>query len=261
MKHVNRLGWPLVIALLLMLASCTTPRTLGYLLDMEYNHDYPAKPAPELRIQIEDRLSIQVLSENAQLSAPFNSLLTLTDIANQTAQQPVLTYVVDREGNIDFPVLGKLHVEGRTLKEIESLIAGEIIARGYIKEPVVNVELDNFQITVIGGTGGGIMEIKDHSFNLLQAIARINNGNNTEQINIKEVTVIRTENGVRTAYAVNMQKKDLFESPVFYLQQNDVIYYKPKIYRISQPASAFIGFIGTITGFASFIMSYLALTR
>ena len=58
-----------------------------------------------------------------------------------------------------------------------------------------------------------------------------------------------------------MQKKDLFESPVFYLQQNDVIYYKPKVYRMSQPASAFIGFFSTITGFASLILSYLAFTK
>ena len=92
----------MAIGLLLMLASCTTPRTLGYLLDMEYNKDYPADPAPELTIQKEDRLKIQVLSENAQLSAPFNTMLTLTDLANQTTQQPVLTYLVDREGNIDF---------------------------------------------------------------------------------------------------------------------------------------------------------------
>ena len=260
MEHVNRFGWALGLALLLMLASCTTPRTLGYLLDMEYNHDYPARPAPELRMQKEDRLSIQVLSENAQLSAPFNTMLTLTDLANQTTQQPVLTYVVDREGNIDFPVLGKLHVEGMTLKEIEKMIADEIISRGYIKNPVINVELDNFQVTVIGGTGGGRLDIKGRSFNLLQAIALINSNSN-EQINIKEVTVIRTDNGVRTAYAVNLQKNALFDSPVFYLQQNDVIYYKPKIYRMSQTASSFIGFFSTITGFASIILAYFALTK
>lgn len=260
MKAIKSIIRPLAVLLLLSAVGCTTPRTLGYLLDMEYNKDYPALPAPELKMQKEDRLSIQVLSENPQLSAPFNTLLTLTDLANQQAQQPLMTYVVDHEGNIEFPVLGKLYVEGMTLKEVEKLIAGEIVARGYIKEPVVNAELDNFQVTVIGGTGGGVMQIQGHSFNLLQAIARIHATNN-EQINIKEVTVIRTENGVRTAYSVNMQKKALFESPVFYLQQNDVIYYKPKIYRLSQTASTFIGFFGTLTGFASLILSYLAFTR
>ncbi|MBR7026068.1 MAG: polysaccharide biosynthesis/export family protein [Bacteroidales bacterium] len=262
MKNRNRFGWLPVILLLVMAVGCSTPRTLGYLLDMEYNHEYPAAPAPELKMQIEDRLSIQVLSETPELSAPFNSLLTITDLANQTVRQPMLTYVIDKEGNIDFPILGTLHVEGKTLKEIEQMIADEIISRGYIKNPVVNAELDNFQVTFIGGgaAGGGVMQVQGHSFNLLQAIARIR-GTNNEEINIREVTVIRTENGVRTAYSVNMQKKALFDSPVFYLQQNDVIYYKPNVYRLSQTAGSFIGFVGTLASIASLVLSYLALTR
>lgn len=260
MKHVNRFFRPLLLLLVLSAVSCTTPRTLGYLLDMEYNKDYPARTAPELKMQKEDRLSIQVLSENAQLSAPFNSMLTLTDLANQTTKQPVLTYVVDRDGNIDFPVLGKLHVEGMTLAGIEQMIADEIISRGYIKQPVVNAELDNFSVTIIGGARSTTLDIQGHSFNILQALARANTQTD-EQVDIKEVTVIRTENGIRTAYALNLQKNALFESPVFYLQQNDIIYYKPKIYRMSQTATNFLGFFTSITSFASLILAYLALTK
>lgn len=261
MKPRNLFGLFGLLALFVLLApGCTTSRTLGYLLDMEYNKDYPATPPPELKVQIEDRLGIQVISENPQLSAPFNTLLTLTDLANQTTQQPVLTYTVDRQGNIDFPVLGTLHVEGMTLKEIETMIAGQIRDRGYIKEPVVNASLDNFTVTIIGGSRSGVLEVKDHSFNLLQALARANTQTD-EQINIREVTVIRTENGIRTAYPVNLQTKAIFDSPVFYLQQNDIIYYKPKVYRMSQTASNFISFFGTITGFASVILTYLALTK
>ena len=260
MKHCNRLHWLPILLVLFVAAACTTPRTLGYLLDMEYNKDYPATPPPELKVQIEDRLSIQVLSENPLLSAPFNTLLTLTDLANQTTQQPVLTYTVDRLGNIEFPVLGNLHVEGMTLKEIEKLIADEITTRGYIKEPVVNASLDNFTVTIIGGQRSNVLDIKGHSFNLLQALARANSQTD-EQINIREVTVIRTENGVRRAYPVNLQTKALFDSPAFYLQQNDVIYYKPKVYRMSQTASNFISFFGTIASFASMVLTYLALTK
>lgn len=259
MKSLKTFGL-LALLLLLTFSSCTTSRTLGYLLDMEYNRDYPATPPPELRLQIEDRVNIQVLSENPQLSAPFNTLLTLTDLANRTTQQPLLKYTVDREGNIDFPVLGSLHVEGMTLKEVENLISREIMSRGYIREPVVNATLDNFTVTIIGGQRSTVLDVQGRSFNLLQALARANTSTN-EEINIKEVTVIRTENGTRRAYAVNLQTKALFDSPVFYLQQNDVIYYKPKIYRMSQTASNFIGFVGTIASFATLVLTYLALTK
>ena len=125
---------------------------------------------------------------------------------------------------------------------------------------VVNASLDNFSVTVIGGVRSTVLKVEDHSFNILQALARANTQTD-EQINIKEVTVIRTENGVRRAYAVNLQKNALFDSPVFYLQQNDVIYYKPRVYRMSQTASNFISFVGTLAGFASLVLSYLALTR
>lgn len=260
MKNSNQFGGLMIIALLLMLASCTTPRTLGYLLDMEYNKDYPAKPAPELKIQPEDRLNIQVLSDNPQLSAPFNTLLTLKDLANQQMQQPVLTYMVDGEGNINFPVLGKLHIEGMTLPEVEKMIADEITYRGYIKEPVINARIENFEVTVIGETSSTIVPAEGKSLNLLQAIAKWG-GTNSENYNIKEITVIRTENGIRRAYAVNLQKKALFESPVFYLQQNDVIYIKHQGSQMSQTTRNFFTGFSMITSFVSMVLSFLLLYK
>ena len=250
----------MVIALLLMLASCTTPRTLGYLLDMDYNHDYPARPAPELKLQPEDRLNIQVFCENPQLSAPFNTLLTLTDLANQQSQQPVLTYMVDREGNISFPVLGKLHIEGMTLPEVEKLIADEIISRGFIREPVVNARIENFEVTVIGEQNSSIIPAEGKSLNLLQAIAKWG-GTNSEYFNIKEITVIRTENGIRRAYAVNLQKNALFDSPVFYLQQNDVVYIKHQGSQLNQSARNFFTSISMVTSFVSMVLSFLLLNK
>lgn len=263
MKKYKISGWLAAILVLLALAGCTTPRTLGYLNDMEYYKDYPVTPAPELKVQVDDKLNIQVLSENAQLSAPFNTLLTLTDLANQTAQQPVLTYRVDREGNINFPVLGTLHVEGMTLKEVEHLIAGEIISRGYIKEPMVNVNLENFVVYVIGESHTMLVRSEGNAMTLFEAIIRFG-GTNRETINRKEVTVVRTENGVRRAYAVDVQKLSIFDSPVYYLQQNDMIYLKNKGSRFSQGFQQVLGSIGLVTGFANLavtILSYMALTR
>ena len=260
MKNSNRFGGLMGIALLLLLTSCTTPRTLGYLLDMEYNKDYPARPAPELKIQPEDRLNIQVLSDNPQLSAPFNTLLTLRDLANQQSQQPVLTYLVDGEGNINFPVLGKLHIEGMTLPEVEKMIADEITSRGFIKEPVVNARIENFEVTVIGETTSTIVPAEGKSLNLLQAIAKWG-GTRGENYNIKEITVIRTENGTRRAYAVNLQKNALFESPVFYLQQNDVIYIKHKGAQLSQSTRNFFTAFTSITSFISMALSFLLLYK
>lgn len=259
MKNHN-LSLFLIFVLLLAAVGCTTPRTLGYLLDMEYNKDYPARPAPELTIQIEDRLSIQVISENAELSAPFNTLLTLTDLASNQTKQPVLTYTVDQNGDIEFPVLGKIHVLGLTLKELENKISEDIITRGYIRQPVVNVSLDNFTVTVIGERNTTIFPIEGKSLNLLQAIARFG-GTTGENFNIKDVAVIRTENGIRRAYSVNLQKKDLFDSPVFYLQQNDVIYVKHQGSQMNTSVRSFFSTIGIISSFASLILSYFALTK
>lgn len=233
------------------LASCSTPSKMMYLKDMAYGKDYPAPPAPELIIQADDCLGILVSSESPELAAPFNILASGTG-GNGIASY---RYMVDREGNIDFPVLGTLNVAGKTLKQIKEQIADEIREKGYIREPIVLVTLDNFTVTVVGKTNNKILPVEGNSINLLQVIA--STGDLTAQSNIKDVMVVRTENGVRRSYSVNLQSKDLFDSPVFYLKQQDVVYIKPRGRGLSSGGQTAMIFVNTGLSVLTIISNFI----
>ena len=237
--------------MVLLLASCSTARKRSYLLDMEYNTPYGVPPAPELRIQQGDRMNIVVLSETPQLAAPFNAGYA----TGNTQVERAVSYTVNSNGDIDFPVLGTLHVEGMTIKEITAQIQDEIQSRGFIKDPVVNVSLDNFQITVIGAFSNSVLTVSDPSINLLQVVAR--SGGTASNSDIRDLMVIRTENDQQMAYQVNLQSRKLFESPVFYLRQNDVVYLKPKGTSLNSDGQMIMSFVGTGLTLASIITNFL----
>lgn len=221
-----------------LLAACSTPGKISYLRDLEYNVPEVARPAPELRLKVEDRISIQVFSEQMELAAPFNA--AGVQIEGEASSLLSATYGVDARGNIDFPILGEIHVEGKTLNEVQKEIAAEITRRGYIKEPVVKAELENFTVTVIGQMGQMILPVEGSSLNLIQLLAQLSG--ELESAKIPDVMVIRTENGIRQAYQVDFQTKELYNSPVFYLQQNDVIYVKPRGIQLSNGGDVFLKF-------------------
>lgn len=224
-----------VIVFALTMASCASPKKLSYMVDMEYGKDYPAKAAPELVVQVDDCLDIHVSCENPQLAAPFNLAVEAADASL------VHTYAVNKDGNIDFPVLGEIPVAGKTLNEVKGLITDRIRAMGLIRNPIVVVSLDNFTVTVIGNAGNQVLPVTGNSVNILQVLAQSAPVN--ESVKIKDVMVIRTENGQRRAYAVNLQSTDLFDSPVFYLQQNDVVYFKPQGMKLTTTGQAAMSFI------------------
>lgn len=241
-----------LLALVLSVSACVTPSQITYVKDMEYGKDYPAKPAPELHIQKQDRLSIRVYSSDPALATPFNVGALINEGAGTTQ---AATYVVDSGGYIDFPVLGQIFVEGMTLKEIQNEIGNRIISSGYIREPVVSVNLANFTITVISYGNTDRVNVTGSSINLLQLVAP------TQTQKIKEVEVIRTENGIRHAYSVDFLTMEMFDSPVFYLQQNDIVYLKPGRWYQSQTGQAIRQSINTIMSFASLASSLLIWTR
>lgn len=241
-----------------LLAACSTPKKLSYLRDLEYNVPFDARPAPELRLKVDDRISIQVFSEQMELAAPFNA--AGVQMEGDTGSVLSSTYGVDARGNIDFPILGELHVEGKTLNEVQKEISAEITHRGYIKEPVVKAELENFTVTVIGEMGAQIIPVEGNSITILQVLAQINS-TETEGAKLPDVAVVRTENGKRQAYSINLQSKALYDSPVFYLQQNDLVYVKPRGTRLSNGGDVFLKFFTPAISSLSSILYIIALTN
>ena len=231
-----------LLAVVLSVSACVAPSQITYIKDMQYGRDYPAKPAPELRVQKQDRLNIRVFSSDPALATPFNVGALTQDGVGATREA---SYIVDADGNIDFPVLGTIPVEGLTLKEVQMNITNRIINSGYIREPVVSVDLTNFTVTLIKYGTTSRLNVADRSINLLQVVA--------PQISekIKEVEVIRTENGVRTAYHVNFQTIEMFDSPVFYLQQNDIVYVKPARWSTSPTGQAIRSSINMVLSFVN----------
>ena len=239
------------VVLALFVSSCTAPRHVSYVMDMNYEQPEQATPAPDLRIQPHDMLNILVASNNPQLSAPFNFVSGNTNV-------PSTEYLVDSGGCIDFPILGTLRVEGKTTGEIRDAIAKQIEDNGYIREPVVKVTLKNFQVTVIGRTGNKVLDVENGQMNILQAIAK--SGELGASSKMKDVMVIRTENGQRRAYSINLQSKSLFESPAYHLQQNDIVYVKPRGSRLAPETQAFLTVFNTGLSVVSILTNYIIWT-
>lgn len=252
MKHLRNSRLVLWGLATFILGGCTSAKQMTYLLDMPYNTPTEAMPAPELVIQTGDMLGITVSSEEASLAAPFNAVLNISDA---TSSPERVAYTVDANGCINFPVIGTVKVAGLTLHQIQDVISSSITQSGYIKEPVVDVALENFSITVIGNLGNSVLPVKGNSINLFQVIAQ--SGGVVSPSKINEVTVVRTEDGMRTAYMVNLQKEDVFTSPVFYLRQNDMVYVKPKGSHLSSEGQTVMTFVGTGLTLGSIITNFL----
>ena len=224
--------WILAVAALLSLASCSSYKKLTYLQDMEVLTTYDVKEQPNVLIGVNDKLRIVVTCQEPTLAAPFNLSTGVFSVNPETGEsvtklssEAASGYVVDKNGYIDFPVIGLVKAEGLTLEGLREDLIDKIIETKYIKDPIVLVEFMNFQFTVLGEANPGNYNVPNGHINLLEALALA--GDLKPSAKRDDVWVIRTENGQRMVYSVDMRSKDLFESPAFNIQQNDIIYVKP----------------------------------
>lgn len=221
----------IVAASVLVLGSCSTPRQISYFQDLRPGESELALAAPtEIRIQPKDKLSILVNSQDSRLSNLFNLPIVSQQIGQENSSNTsrgISGYTVDSKGDIDFPVLGALHVQGMTREEMAAYIKKELQSHDLVKDPVVTVEFMNFSINVMGEVNNpGRYNIDKDNLTLLDALSRA--GDLTIYGKREKVLVLRNENGTQRVYGVNLCSADhLYSSPVYYLQQNDVVYVEP----------------------------------
>ena len=200
----------------LLLASCVTPRRVDYLQDMTHGSQVEIENRFEAVIAPYDQLSITVMSadmKNADLAAPFN----MTKGQDQRQDG----YLVDVNGDIDLPTLGKVHVAGMTRLRLQETLTNMLRTGGYIPEPYVNVRFNNFKIFFLGDGQGKVLNIPNERCTFLEALAMMGNVNNLTRRD--RIAVMREINGKMVMRYLDPRSSDVFNDPFFMLQQNDFI--------------------------------------
>ena len=182
----------------------------------------------EPKLKTDDLLMISVTAENPELAVPYN-LSVATANSNVQGTDPRITYLIDKEGNVDFPVLGKIKLMGLT--RIEAVQKMQSVLKEYIKNPIVNLRILNYKVTVLGEVSKpGVQTIQTERITLLDALSAA--GDLTIYGRRNAVTIIREKDGVKTIAKVDLTKRDFIDSPYYYLSQNDVVYVEPNKTRV-----------------------------
>ena len=218
------------ILLVALVTSCSAPKNVAYFQNSD-NVDLSQSYLYDARIMPKDILTITVNTVNPEAAAPFN-LTVPTSFNNQTRStysQPILqTYLVDNEGNIDYPVIGRLAVGGLTKSECEKLIHDKI--QPYLnanENPVVTVRMSSYSISVLGEvTRPGSYQVSREKITILEALAQA--GDLTIYGVRENVKLIREDaKGHKEIHTINLNDANLLTSPYYYLQQNDIVYVEP----------------------------------
>ena len=219
----------LILAVVLM-TSCGTVKDISYFQNKVVNEPEAIDKHAGIVIQPKDMLSIVVSSRNPELVAMFNlpviSYQAGSEIVSGAGQQRLMGYVVDNNGYIDFPVLGPIKVAGLTRWELSKLIKERLLKEGLLTDAVVTVEFMNFKVSVIGEVNSpGTYTLNNDKVTILQAISLARDLTIFGQR--ENVCVIREREGERVIYEINLCDVSMFNSPAYYLQQNDVVYVQP----------------------------------
>lgn len=211
----------------------------------------------QAHIMSSDLLSIQVSSSNPELAIPFNPYSALS------ASQPsgyingiasASGYLVDENGDIIFPYIGKIHVAGKSREELTKYLQDELAK--YLSEPLVYIRILNFKVTVLGDVKNpGTFNIPNEKINMIEALGLAGDLNNSALR--KNVILIRTGENKTKQYTIDLTTQDIFKSEAFYLQQGDIIYVEAN--KAQRNAAAINNRIGIVISVATLLLTTLTL--
>ena len=212
---------------LLSATSCGTPKNVAYFQDLNNNPDTVITLQNRvITVKPTDKIYIGVKSKDPQISQLFN-LTGGTSSGATNMSQDAYYYTVDSKGDIDFPVVGKIQVAGLTREEIAEKVKKSLVDASLVKDPTVTVSLSNLHYSMMGEVAKpGQYAIEEEKVTILDAISKA--GDLTIQGKRNDVMVLRQENGHQKIYKIDLcSGRDIFSSPAYYLQQNDVVYVTP----------------------------------
>lgn len=221
----------------LLFFSCASKKDIVYYQNIDTTNTSQNIASYEVKIQPDDLLMIIVSAEDPEIAIPFN--LTAVAVPNSanlqsiTGQQILQSYLVDRDGNIEFPVLGKLQVGGLTRTEVLRSLKEKIGI--YIKNPIINLRITNFKISLQGEVNlPGSYTVSSERVTLIEALSM------AKDLTIygkrDNILIIREVNGAKSYNRVDITKADFINSPFYYLTQNDVVYVEPNGTKVNAAA-------------------------
>ena len=246
-----------VVAIALFSTSCVTSKKVRYLQDMP-KEGMPLNEALEATVAPYDELRIQVLSNTGkddELLKPFNAMQAMV----QSGAAGKGGYLVDANGNIEFPVLGEIHVQGLTRLQLQDTIASQLESNGYIKNPLVVARFLNFKVFFLSSSGGKVVTIDNERCTFLEALAMW--GGLDWYTRRDRIGVMREVNGKRVIHYLDPRSTAIFDDDFFVLQQNDIIFTEEIPYKFfSANLNTVLGLVSSLLSVASIytlVMSFV----
>lgn len=220
-----------------LFSSCVSPTEVVYLQDVQGNSNEALSQNYQTIIQKDDQLYISVSSKQPELVAPFvQTEMGRMGSANTTNTKAPIGYLVDEAGNIVLPIIGKVKASGKTCTQLADDISAALRQGEYISDASVNVQITNFKFSVLGEVKNpGTYTTEGQRITILEALSRA--GDLTIDGD-RDITVIREVNGQREIARLDLRSKDIFASPHYYVQQNDVLLVKPSERKINTRSDA-----------------------